>query len=104
MLIFRIFAHERKFFSTDGLLVRLKFRIILTIIARQYAKGQVPIGILEAIYIIICLCEKNAKFGSSKSHSNSILFHNKCIFVNKSENFSFSLHFLPKIFGGFADK
>ena len=38
-LIFRIFAHERKFFSTDGLLVRLKFRIILTISTRQHAKG-----------------------------------------------------------------
>ena len=84
--------------------MRLKFRIILTISTRQHAKGQVSIDVSEAIYIIICLCEKNAKFGSSKSHSNSILFRNKCIFVNKSENFSFFLHFLPKIFGEFADK
>ena len=30
MLVFRIFAHERKIFSTEGLLVRVKFRIILT--------------------------------------------------------------------------
>ena len=102
-LIFRIFAHERKFFSTDGLLVRLKFRIILTISTRQHAKGQASIDVFEAIYII-CLCEKNAKFDGSKGHSSPILFRNKCIFVNKSENFSFFFHFLPKIFGGFVDK
>ena len=50
-LIFRIFAHERKFFSTDGLLVRLKFRIILTIIIRRHAKRQVSIDDFETVYI-----------------------------------------------------
>ena len=30
MLVFSIFAHERNIFSTEALLVRVKFRIILT--------------------------------------------------------------------------